>query len=111
MDSTDTPFDRANYLFRKAAHARWHRQVSKQHILRSQLGFTEIPSARPKACRGCSNYHGIAYGYSKENRSILICGSHPYGWHGELPCPDWHPEDCETPDADYARSESPGIRA
>jgi hypothetical protein len=89
MNSADPPFDRANYLFRKAAHARWHRQVSKQHILRSQLGFGDIPSSRPKACLGCQNYHGIAYGYRKENRTTLICGYHPYGWQGEGACPDW----------------------
>lgn len=81
------PITRANDSFRKAAHARWHRQQSKLHILRSQLGFTEAQSTRPKACQGCEYYHGIAYGYG-DGRSLLICGFHPYGWEGDT-CPDW----------------------
>ncbi|NJO42133.1 MAG: hypothetical protein HC865_16275 [Cyanobacteria bacterium RU_5_0] len=76
-------------MFRKADHAQWHRTQSKQQILRSQLGFTALSTSRPKACIGCQNYHGIAYGYNRANRTLLVCGFHPYGWHSEDPCPDW----------------------
>lgn len=89
MAVAQDPFDKANYFLRKAAHARWHRNQSKQHILRSQLGFNEVLNTRPKVCQGCEHYHGIAYGYCKENRAVLICGFHPYGWLGEEGCPDW----------------------
>ncbi|HIK56216.1 MAG TPA: hypothetical protein IGS37_13770 [Synechococcales cyanobacterium M55_K2018_004] len=81
------PYTRANDCFRKAAHARWHRNQSKLHILRSQLGFTDAPQTRPRVCEGCIHYHGIAYGYGSD-RSLLICGFHPFGWQGEV-CPDW----------------------
>lgn len=93
MDSAQDPFTTANYWFRKAAHARWHRNQSKQHILRSQLGFGDIPSSRPKACSGCAHYHGVAYGYSKAKRTMLVCGFHPYGWHNGEVCPDWQREE------------------
>jgi hypothetical protein len=90
MDIADDPFDRANYLLRKAVFTRLHRQISKQHILRSQLGFKEVSSSsRPKACQGCAHYHGMAYGYSKATRVMLVCGFHPTGWEAESPCPDW----------------------
>lgn len=89
MDLAQDPFSQANYFFRKAAHARWHRQRSKQQILRSQLGFSEVVTSRPKACQGCTNYHGIAYGYTKATRMVVVCGFHPYGWQGDNPCPDW----------------------
>lgn len=88
MDNTPDPFWKANYLLRKADYDRWHRQQSKQYILRSQLGFTDLTSSRPKVCQGCEHYHGIAYGYRQETRTILVCGFHPYGWQGEV-CPDW----------------------
>lgn len=87
MSTSHRSFQIANACFRKADHARWHRQQSKRHILRSQLGFTETPSTRPEACQGCAHYHGIAYGYG-EHRSLLICGFHPSGWLGDV-CPDW----------------------
>lgn len=88
MDTAQDSFNKANYCFRKADHAQWHRQQSKLHILRSQLGFKEAPPSRPKACQGCVNYHGIAYGCSRDTRTMLICGFHPYGWDGNS-CPDW----------------------
>ncbi|QYO66837.1 hypothetical protein [Leptolyngbya sp. 7M] len=89
MDATPNPFKTANYLFRKASHAQWHRTQSKQHILRSQLGFKDLALSRPKACQNCANYHGIAYGYSRGNRTMLVCGFHPYGWLEDSHCPDW----------------------
>jgi hypothetical protein len=89
MDAAYNPFKKANYLIRKAHHAQWHRQQSKQHILRSQLGFTDIASTCPKACQGCEHYHGIAYGYSRASRTVLVCGFHPYGWQESETCPDW----------------------
>jgi hypothetical protein len=79
---------KADYCFRKTDHAQWHRQQSKMHILRSQLGFTETSTSRPKACQGCQHYHGIAYGYSRSTRTVLICGFHPSGWNSSH-CPDW----------------------
>lgn len=97
MAITDDPFDRANYLLRKAVVTRWHRQISKQHILRSQLGFKEFSSSRPKVCQGCANFHGIAYGYSRATRVMLVCGYHPSGWSADGPCPDWTPVE----DSDY----------
>lgn len=84
----DSPFNIADTCLRKADYARWHRHQSKRHILRSQLGFGEFVPSRPKVCRGCDHYHGIAYGYSKTTRSMLVCAFHPYGWDGES-CPDW----------------------
>ncbi|NET33856.1 MAG: hypothetical protein F6K19_17855 [Cyanothece sp. SIO1E1] len=89
MDSAQDPFRQANYLFRKRAHLRWHRQQSKQQILRSQVGFTDKSPSRPQPCQGCTHYHGIAYGNSYATRAILVCGIHPYGWQGESACPDW----------------------
>lgn len=89
MNAAQYPFGKIHYFFRKADHARWHRMQSKRHILRSQLGFTEAPSTRPRSCQGCSNYHGIAYGYTRESRAMLVCGFHPYGWDGFDTCPDW----------------------
>ncbi|MEP0889337.1 MULTISPECIES: hypothetical protein [unclassified Leptolyngbya] len=80
-------FQMANDCFRKAAHARWHRQQSKLHILRSQLGFREAENTRPLVCQDCIHYHGIAYGCG-ENRAMLICGFYPLGWDGDL-CPEW----------------------
>jgi hypothetical protein len=89
MDASRDPFKRANDLIRQAHYAHWHRTQSKQQILRSQLGFNDIASSRPKVCIGCENYHGVAYGYNRTTRTVLICGFHPYGWGGEAPCPDW----------------------
>lgn len=89
MDAASDPFKRANYLIRKAHHAQWHRTQSGQQILRSQLGFNDIAFSRPKACAGCQHYHGVAYGYSRQARTVLVCGFHPYGWLAEGACPDW----------------------
>jgi len=88
MDAARTPIRRIDYLLRKADYVNWHRQQSNQQILRSQQGFSEVEPSRPKVCRGCINYHGIAYGYSREQRTSLICGFHPFGWDGSV-CPDW----------------------
>ena len=88
-ETADCPFGGINYFFRKADYLRWQRQESKRHILRSQLGFTDITPSRPKACVGCINYHGLAYGYTHESRTPLICGFHPYGWQSGGSCPDW----------------------
>ncbi|MCS6813044.1 MAG: hypothetical protein NZ772_05655 [Cyanobacteria bacterium] len=82
-------FQLANDSIRKADYVRWHRHQSRRQILRSQLGFSLPSSSRPQPCQGCSNYHGIAYGYSKDTRTVLICGIHPNGWHGGDTCPDW----------------------
>ena len=70
-------------------HETWHRQQSKEWILRAQLGFFDKTPSRPKPCMGCLNYHGKAYGNSKDKRTVLICGIHPYGWQAEGNCPDW----------------------
>ncbi|MEB3340359.1 hypothetical protein [Okeania sp.] len=35
------------------------------------------------ACRGCTHYHGQAYG-----GNLLVCAMHPYGVEDES-CPDW----------------------
>jgi hypothetical protein len=87
-------FFRANYRCRRRAYEQWHRGQSKQHILRSQVGFKQDRSnSRPKACQGCINYHGIAYGTSRAHRSTLICAIHPYGWQDSPQCPDWTGED------------------
>jgi hypothetical protein len=93
MDNAQDPFSLANLHLRKADQLRWHRSLSKRQILRSQLGFNDVPASRPKPCQGCVHYHGIAYGYTKANRAVLICGFHPYGWQGEV-CPDWRGEVC-----------------
>lgn len=89
MEAAHNPFKTANYLLHKASHAQWHRQQSKEHILRSQLGFKDRSLGRPKVCEGCMHYHGVAYGYSRANRTMLICGFHPYGWQTDTNCPDW----------------------
>lgn len=89
MNATQSPVGRIDYFTRRADYIRWHRLQSKQHILRSQLGFNDFTPARPKACQGCTNYHGLAYGYSRENRAILVCAMHPYGWQQDDLCPDW----------------------
>ena len=67
---------------------KWRKRQSEQHILRSQLGFGEAVPSRPKPCQGCVNYHGLAYGYTTANRTVLICGFHPYGWQADSLCPD-----------------------
>lgn len=83
-------FERANASYRKTDYDRWHRVQSRLHILRSQLGFNQIQgSARPRPCRGCVYYHGIAYGYSRDRRTVLVCGFHPSGWQASDTCPDW----------------------
>jgi ribosomal protein L32E len=88
MSATQDPFRRMNDCFRKATYTRWHRQQSKQQILRSQLGFKEPDPSRPKPCRGCSHYHGVRYTHPDGMKSLLICAFHPLGWQGEH-CPDW----------------------
>jgi hypothetical protein len=89
MDAARRPFLRIDYLLRKADYVNWHRQQSNQQILRSQQGFSEVTPSRPKACQGCANYHGIAYGYTRSDRGMLVCGFHPYGWQTDSHCPDW----------------------
>lgn len=88
MSGTDV-FHRANYLFRRQAYQQWHRRQSKQQILRSQVGFNETGTARPKVCEGCLNYHGRSYGLSKTTRTPLVCGMYPYGWQESGACPEW----------------------
>ncbi len=88
-DAAEYPFGKIHYFFRKADYARWQRQESKRHILRSQHGFNDVTPSRPQACVGCANYHGVAYGCSRESRTVLICGFHPYGWRQDNACPDW----------------------
>ncbi|HEY9615909.1 MAG TPA: hypothetical protein V6C64_03660 [Microcoleaceae cyanobacterium] len=89
MNAAQYPFGKIHYFARKADHARWQRLQSKQHILRSQLGFTSTPSSRPKPCQGCAHYHGVAYGYRQDTRTFLVCGLYPYGWQDGDTCPDW----------------------
>ena len=89
MSATEGVFSRANYLLRKKTYMQWHRLQCKTQILRSQVGFTDTAATRPKPCTGCANYHGIRYGTHRDNRTLLVCGMHPYGWQGETPCPDW----------------------
>lgn len=88
-DAAQYPFGKIHYFFRKADYTRWHRQESKRHILRSQLGFGDLTPSRPRSCVGCAHYHGVAYGYTRDTRTTLICGFHPYGWEREDACPDW----------------------
>jgi hypothetical protein len=85
-------FFRANYRCRERAYQRWHQSQLKRQILRSQIGFSETSTSRPSACVGCANYHGLAYGTQKDQRTPLICAMHPYGWQAEAPCPDWQAE-------------------
>lgn len=85
-------FSRANARCHHRAYEQWHRIQRKQQILRSQVGFTAPASARPWPCRRCANYHGLAYGTSRDRRQTLICAIHPYGWQQESPCPDWQAE-------------------
>ncbi|MEB3289654.1 MAG: hypothetical protein VKI82_07055 [Leptolyngbya sp.] len=82
-------FNRANARCHHRAYEQWHRGQSQQHILRAQVGFASSPPDRPKACRHCAHYHGVAYGTCRARRQILICAVHPYGWQRETPCPDW----------------------
>lgn len=89
MNASQYPFGKIHYLFRRADYIRWHQLESNRHILRSQLGFAEPTSSRPKACVGCAHYHGVSYGYTQGARTMLTCGFHPYGWQ-EGACPDWH---------------------
>lgn len=90
-------FSRANARCHHRAYEQWHRIQSKQHILRSQVGFaTSVPS-RPAPCRRCANYHGIAYGTARDRRQTLVCAIHPYGWGNDGPCPDWQAEPTPPP--------------
>lgn len=93
MSTIDEAFYRANYRCRRRAYEQWHRGQSKQQILRSQVGFQDPSSNRPKACTGCANYHGIAYGTTRTHRHPLVCAMHPYGWDEASPCPDWTEDD------------------
>ena len=90
MSASEETFYRANYLFIKQDHMRWRRLQSKQHILRSQVGFTDTTRSCPKVCQGCANFHGLSYGTNRETRTVLICAIHPYGWREEESCPDWN---------------------
>lgn len=92
MTNYGNVFFRANDRCRQKAYQRWHRGQRKQQILRSQIGFAVLSGSRPTACIGCTNYHGHAYGLQREQRVTLICAMHPYGWHTDMPCPDWHDE-------------------
>lgn len=89
MDAARSPSRRIDYLLRKADYVNWHRQQSNQQILRSQQGFSEVTPSRPQPCQGCTNYHGVTYGYTRCDRTTLVCGFHPYGWKLESDCPDW----------------------
>ena len=89
MSASEETFYQANYLFIKRDYMRWRRLQSKLHILRSQVGFTDTTCLCPKACQGCTNFHGLSYGATRETRTVLICAFHPYGWLEEDPCPDW----------------------
>ncbi|HEY9688756.1 MAG TPA: hypothetical protein V6D46_02100 [Coleofasciculaceae cyanobacterium] len=83
-------FRRANAQSMKRLCEGWQRAQNQRYLLRSQLGFGQATTPqRPVACRGCANYHGIAYGYSRDRRSRLICGIHPFGWLADDHCPDW----------------------
>ncbi|MEL6221715.1 MAG: hypothetical protein AAFQ57_14745 [Cyanobacteria bacterium J06626_14] len=89
MSLSSDHFRTANYRARKVAYDRWHRYQSKVQILRSQLGFHDATEDRPTVCKGCTHYHGIAYGQHRNARTLLVCGFHPYGWHNSSSCPDW----------------------
>lgn len=93
---TSGPFQQANGSLFKALQVRWHRQQSRQQILRSQVGFATQLSSRPAACQGCIHYHGKAYGTTRETRTQLICAMHPEGWAGLSGCPDWQGEPHEV---------------
>jgi hypothetical protein len=89
VSTTDALFYQANDVCRRRAYQQWHRRQSKQQILRSQVGFSSLPPSQPQPCRGCANYHGIAYGTRCDRRSLLVCAIHPQGWQGSAGCPDW----------------------
>lgn len=89
MSDVSDPFRQANAILRQHSYRRWQRLQSKQQILRSQVGFSKSLPSRPAACQGCASYHGIAYGTSRDRRSMLICGIHPFGWQQDSNCPDW----------------------
>lgn len=94
MPSTDLPadtaFHRANDCLRRRRHQQWLRSQRKIQILRSQVGFSEVTHSRPLPCQGCTNYHGLSYGTTSEQRTPLICAIHPQGWRELTPCPDHH---------------------
>lgn len=100
MAGRENGFIRANDRFRQRAYQGWRQKRLKRQILRSQIGFAGCFTARPSACVGCQNYHGQAYGLQQARRVALICGLHPYGWQGSLPCPDWSPDENKTRPAD-----------
>jgi hypothetical protein len=90
LPQTSSVFQTANLRYRQINYRHWHRHQSQSYILRTQLGFNRLDSSRPLVCIGCLNYHGKAYGQNKSDRTVLICGFHPYGWTASPPCPDWH---------------------
>lgn len=89
MAAIEGGFERANDRFRQRAYQHWHQGQRQRQILRSQIGFVEMSESRPATCIGCENYHGHAYGTQKNQRMVLICAMHPYGWQDPSPCPDW----------------------
>lgn len=92
MTLSEDLFSHANARCHYRAYEQWQRIQSKHHILRSQVGFAAPPPSRPRPCRRCINYHGVAYGTIRDRRQTLICAIHPHGWAGETPCPDWQSE-------------------
>ncbi len=82
-------FHRANCRYQQMMQQRWCQGQRKRQILRSQIGFAQATPSRPAPCVGCHHYHGQAYGWSRADRTRLICGFHPYGWDHPAPCPDW----------------------
>jgi len=81
---------KANLMRYRAIQNSFQSYQSQCKVLRNQLGFNqqEKPS-RPITCQGCLYYHGKAYGQNRENRTILVCAFHPYGWTTTNTCPDW----------------------
>ena len=89
----DNPFHRANTLCMRKHYDRWRRDRAQRYVLRSQLGFhrtdEERTTRQPAPCRHCIHYHGVAYGTSKQRRTLLICGLHPSDPGQGDACPDW----------------------
>ncbi|WP_299486376.1 hypothetical protein [Acaryochloris sp. IP29b_bin.137] len=83
------PSHHANQAWFKSLHHQWQRQDRQRQILRSQVGFGVALEKVNGVCHTCANYHGKTYGMSKENRSVLVCAIHPFGWDLNAHCPDW----------------------